>query len=266
MGTLVVGGKEIKTWFDTVNYLDDPKCKLGPRSCRKRGTDEQKGLCGIIVHTTGGIPGGKDLRPQLLKAGAGPNTKAGSKYAQMWQTDLSKFGGAHLVVDFDGKVYQCCDLLLDAAYHAELANGRSIGIEVCQNRADAGLYEAQIEANVKLVSWLTAQFGIQRQICALPYEGKPVTCLAGKLTRYGVFGHRNLTSRRGSGDPGDYLLQALSDAGYEEFDFDAEEDLETWKNRQGSLGVKADGMPGPATVAALKEAGYHNGIWVPDAT
>jgi hypothetical protein len=266
MGTLVVGGKELQTPFDTVTFLDNPQCKLGPRSVRKRGSDEQKGLCGIIVHTTGGIPGGKDLRPQVLKSGAGPSTNAGPKYASMWQTDLSKFGGAHCLVDFDGKVYQCCDLLLDAAYHAELANGRTIGIEVCQDRSDAGLYEIQVKSNVKLVSWLTAQFGIQRQICKLPYEGKPVDCLAGKLTRYGVFGHRNLTSKRGSGDPGDYLLQALSNANYEEFDFDTGEDLEIWKNRQGSLGLKPDGVPGPATVAALKEAGYHNGLWVPDAT
>jgi hypothetical protein len=263
MGTLVVAGKPLDTPFDTVTYLDNPECKLGPRSFRKRGTQEIKELCAVIIHTTAGIPGGKDLRPQLLKTGIGPNTNAGPKYSKMWQEDLSKFGGAHLLIDFDGTVYQCCDLLNDAAYHSQLANGRSIGIEVCQDRKDASLYQIQIERNLELVNWLTAQFGIQRQMCALPYNGKPVECLTGKLTRYGCFAHRNLTSKRGFGDPGDYLLQALLDAGYEDFDFDAGQDIETWKNRQGEHGIEpCDGIPGPSTVEELKRAGYDHGLWV----
>ena len=94
------------------------------------------------------------------------------------------------------------------------------------------------------------------------YKGKPVIDLEGKFLKYGVFGHRNLTSKRGAGDPGDYLLQALADAGYEEFDFAEGEDVRVWQSRQGELGIKPDGLPGSATVAALKEAGYVDGLWV----
>lgn len=262
MGTLVVGGDKFDAPFKTVTFLDTPKCKLGPRSFRKRGLEEIKTLCNVVVHTTGGIPGGKDLRPQVLKPDAGNGTNAGPKYALMWQTDLSKFGGAHLIVDFDGMIYQCADLKTEAAYHNELNNGRSIGIEVCQDRSDASIYQAQVDSTVKLVNWLTAKFGIQRQICKLPYKGKPVIDLEGKFLKYGVFGHRNLTSKRGAGDPGDYLLQALADAGYEEFDFAEGEDVRVWQSRQGELGIKPDGLPGSATVAALKEAGYVDGLWV----
>ena len=92
MGNIIVAGKEVEAPFNVVNFIDNPKCKLGPRSFRKRGAEEIKGLCGIVLHTTAGIPGGSDLRPQVLKPGSGPNTNAGPKYANMWQTDLSKFG------------------------------------------------------------------------------------------------------------------------------------------------------------------------------
>jgi hypothetical protein len=259
--SLVANNSIEEVSFESKNFIEAPDCKLGLRSYRKRGTVEQQRLCSIIIHTTRGIPGGKDLRPQVLHSGEGPDTNAGPRMAKTWQTDLSKFGGSHLIVDKNGLVWQCCDLLLDAAYHCQAGNGHSIGIEVVQG-SDAGLYEAQIETTTLLVNWLTARFGIQRQICQLPYRGKPVECLEGKLTRYGVFGHRNLTSTRGAGDPGDYLLQALQNAGYEDFDFNMEEDLETWKNRQGELGIDSDGVPGPGTVQALKEAGYQDGLWV----
>ena len=263
MSNIIVGGKEIEVPFNVINFIDSSKCKLGPRSYRKRGTEEQKALCCIVIHTSRGIPGGKDLRPQVLHGGEGPDTNAGPRMAKTWQEDLSKFGGSHLIIDQNGMIWQGCDLLTEAAYHCEAGNAYSIGIENVQG-SDAGLYEAQIESNTQLVNWLTAQFGIQRQIQELPYKG-PVACLAGKVNKYGTWGHRDLTLKRGSGDPGDYLLQALADAGYEEFSFDDGEDIETWKNRQGELGIapnECDGIPGPATVAALKEAGYEDGIWV----
>jgi hypothetical protein len=265
MGTIVYNGQSVIVDFDTITFQDNPKCKLGSRSFRKRNAQEQKNICAIVCHTTKGIPGGKDLTPQTINSGSGTSSNAGPRMSATWQADKSKFGGAHFVIDYDGMVYQCADIYTDATYHAESANGNSIGIEDCQN-SDASLYEIQIQINTKLIFELTKILGIQRQICKLPYNHKPVKCLERKLNRYGVFGHRNLTSNRGSGDPGDFILQALADAGCEQFDYDLEEDLQTWKERQQSLGIADDGVPGSNTVDALKSAGYSNGIWVPDFT
>jgi hypothetical protein len=216
---IIAAGKDIETPFSVINFVDNPKCKLGSRSCRKRKASEK--VCGIVVHSTAGIPGGKDLREQTLMSGAGPSKDAGPFYAQMWQQDESRNAGAHFVIDYDGQIYQLCDIVKDAAYHAGLANGASVGIEVRQDRNSAGFFEIQIEANTQLVLWLTEFLDIQRQIQVLPFTGH-LECLEGKLDKFsGVFGHRNLTSNRGAGDPGDFLLQALADAGFAQVDFSA---------------------------------------------
>jgi len=78
----------------------------------------------------------------------------------------------------------------------------------------------------------------------------------------GIVGHRDLTANRGSGDPGDALMDALAAAGCERMDFARRQDLLVWKQRQRDLGiVAADGVPWPATVASLEAKGYADGIW-----
>ena len=58
-------------------------------------------------------------------------------------------------------------------------------------------------------------------------------------------------------------MNSLATVGCESFDFGSSVDLTTWKARQATLGIaKPDGVPGPQTVAALKAAGYPDGIWV----
>jgi hypothetical protein len=218
MGFVIIDKEQTEVPFETVTYIDNPKCKLGNRSFRKRTKEEKDNICAIVVHSTAGIPGGKDLREQVLYEGSGESTNAGSKYAGLWQNDTSKFGGTHFVVDFDGMIYQCCDAATDAAYHAGEANGHSIGIEVCQDRSDASFYNIQLEKTVELVLFLTEQFNIPKQTQQLPYDG-PTLALEGKLTTPGIFGHRNLTNKRGAGDPGDFIIQALIDAGVEQVDF-----------------------------------------------
>jgi N-acetyl-anhydromuramyl-L-alanine amidase AmpD len=58
--------------------------------------------------------------------------------------DMPRGGGgcglsAHFMIDADGTIYQTLDPL-ESAWHAEQANGQSIGIEIC-NRGDAGRNE-----------------------------------------------------------------------------------------------------------------------------
>ena len=51
----------------------------------------------------------------------------------------------------------------------------------------------------------------------------------------GIFGHRDVTTNRGLGDPGDAIFERLASAGYEAVDFAASQDIETWKLRQEEL-------------------------------
>ncbi len=257
--------------IDVVNFHDDPRLRLDPTDMRRRSAREKEWVHLYVIHTTGGIPGGKDMRPQVIRPGLGPSSGGGQRIVASWTHDKARPGGAHLVTDFDGTHYCCADLLDDAAYHAERANGCSVGHEVIQGHGDAELYQGQVEAAALLALWVCRLMpaAIQWQVPA-PYAGHPVRRFARSLEGdgtplpdvVGIVGHRDLTSRRGEGDPGGAVMEALVRAGCETFDFDAGQDLEAWKERQRELAVgTADGIPGRQTASALARAGYLDGIW-----
>jgi hypothetical protein len=273
MGTgLVIGGKRVQVpGIDVVNFHDDPRLSLDPFDMRHRTQRELGWIHLYVMHTTGGIPGGTDLRPQLIKPGLGASSGGGARIVASWTHDKKRPGGAHLVTDFDGKHYCCADLLTTAAYHAERANGCSVGHEVIQGHGQAELYEGQIAAAVQLCLWVCRLLPtpIQWQI-PKPYSDKPVFRFATSLGSntppltdvVGIVGHRDLTTNRGEGDPGNALMSELGRAGCEQFDFDAKEDLAVWKLRQAQLGLaEPDGIPGPQTVSALTRVGHPDGIW-----
>jgi hypothetical protein len=209
----------------------------------------------IILHTT------KGDEPQIVRPMGGSPGLA-EQTIRAWHSDR-RHAGAHLVISGDGSVFCVADLQQTATYHAESINEYSIGIELAQSAA-LEIWQFQIETLKRLLLWLTARFGIQRQYHA-PYLGEahPVARLAaGGRDCVGVFGHRDQTTERGPGDPGDAVFTAMADLGFEAFNFDTHEDLRAWMPRQQALGVHADGEPGPLTVAALKQAGYIDGLWV----
>ena len=100
-----------------------------------------------------------------------------------------------------------------------------------------------------------------------PYK-KTVNRIAGSNNAkdvVGVYSHYMQTTSRGYGDPGPYIQQALKDAGYETYAFDGDDDKTVWKARQRAIGIVAgdcDGIPGPATVRALKASGKAHGMFV----
>lgn len=247
------------------SWLDDRRI---PRL--SRGKDSQRRstrwLRGIVLHTTKGIPGGDDRRPQVIHAGLGPVADRDVKVARYWSTSAER-SGAHLVLDADGSLVCTADLLTECAYHAGPVNDVSIGIEIFQGN-DAELYEGQLERAVCLVDWLTRRFGIQRQI-PHRYTGPLPRFAAGGRNAVGVYGHRDVTPARGLGDPGDAIFERLAAAGYERRDFGRGEDLEVWKERQRQLAADTglrldlDGIPGPGTLKALVAAGRPSGQWVP---
>jgi hypothetical protein len=255
--------------FNVTNFLDNPKLRLSPNGYRIRSSRERAWVHLIVVHTTGGIPGGTDHRAQVIIPGFGPSTNAGERVVAMWKTG-GKPAGAHLLIDFDGKIYCCADLVTEAAFHAEHANGCSVGIEVVQGH-NAELYQAQIDLTARFIYALCAimPVSVQRQI-PKAYTDQPIPRFVTSQQQevplanvVGIVGHRDLTASRGEGDPGNPIMNSLATVGCESFDFGSSVDLTTWKARQATLGIaKPDGVPGPQTVAALKAAGYPDGIWV----
>lgn len=213
---LVINGKaEMVDGLCIQNWLDNPNLRLGPNDRRARYSTEK--VCAVVVHTTKGIPGGTNHTPQVILPGVGESSRAGERIVGSWTLDPTP-AGAHFIVDFDGRIYCCADLASEAAYHAQLANGASIGIEMMQG-SDASLYSSQLDTTVQLVVALCERFGISKRI-PLPYAGKPVPSLTGRLDGIsGVFGHRDLTNTRGQGDPGDEIMARLEAAGFARYDF-----------------------------------------------
>jgi hypothetical protein len=259
-GVIIDGQAELVPGIDVENWHDNPVLRLRKgQDFRDRKTDW---IRQVILHTTKGIPGGDDNRSQDIRPGVGPPVHAGERCARWWSKDPEP-AGAHLVVDFDGAVFSCVDLRREAAHHAKHANETSIGIEIYQGSA-AELYLGQLEVVVRLCDWLTRRFGVQRQIPDL-YRGPSRRLMDAKEIRdvVGVIGHRDCAASRGRGDPGDKIFYMLGAAGYEDLNFDNREDLDAWRRRQRDMGIqKADGIPGPQTVAALAALGRPHGMWV----
>jgi peptidoglycan hydrolase-like protein with peptidoglycan-binding domain len=137
-----------------------------------------------------------------------------------------------------------------------------------KEKPGGGVYEATLDTAVKVCIATCRALGIQLQMPKLgTYTGHPIPCMSdegktpGGPDTIGIFGHRDNTERRGRWDPGEAVFQRLAALGVEQLDFAAGEDREVWASRQRALGLPADGIPGPGTVAALKAAGYTDGIW-----
>lgn len=258
VGALVIDGKSVPVPHRIVtSYRDDPRISLKTPEDGRAHRAHPVQL--IVVHTTKGIPGGRDKRPQVIRPGYGPNLGAELRVAKFWSSsDLQS--GAHLVVDFDGSIGCLTDLATTVAYHAKAMNARSVGIEIYQG-GDAELYAGQLEATADLIDVLTSHFGIQRQIPDR-YRGPLPRLQRGGDDFYGVVGHRDGDDNRGLGDPGDAIFDVLARRGYERYNLAAGADLLMWKERQRNLDgrLTVDGIPGPATVRALRAAGYRHGL------
>lgn len=237
-----------------------PWCALSPGDYRPRplGTWVRQ----VIVHTT------KGDWPQTIRPGAGPGGRA-KTVADFWRGD-PVHSAAQLVVDTDGTVACLCDLEAAEAYHAEGSNPWSVGIELYQEAAGV-LYQATLDAGVKLVLALCGAFGIPPQIHARTYGNAPLARMetgSGPTRRQlggpdcvGIFGHRDNTSERGRGDPGDAIYSMLIAAGAEGLDFSIGEDLAVNRRRQAALNARGeqlavDGLVGPSSLAAAARQGF----------
>ena len=256
---MIVRGNRIDVaGVTTLTAGDDPriKCVVYPRPtwCRQ-----------LTLHKTIADD------PEKVLAGAGP--RGGALATIVTWAEEKTVDGAHGVLDYDGTLLQLADLATQATNHATASNHWSAGFEM-KELPGGGVYQATLDAMVAVTIAAARALGIQLQMPRLgSYTGHPIPRMNEKGTTpggpdmVGVFGHRDNTERRGHWDPGDVIFQMLAAAGVEQFDFAAGEDLEVWARRQKLLNVQhgaqltCDGVPGPATVAALKAAGYRDGIW-----
>lgn len=254
--------------------IDNPTtaswCRLHPRDYQTR---HSSWIRQVILHTT------KGMWPQPIRPGVGPSGRP-KRVADYWYDDPDgkRQSAAQIVVGSDGKVACLADLARIAAYHATAANDWSIGIEIYQE-AGGVIYEAALASAVQLVDALCEHLEIPRQI-PTAYHGAPLQ--RGQVHHYpsrtdydlrdcvGVLGHRDNTTSRGRGDPGDEIFARLEAAGHERLDFGAGQDLDVWRWRQRRLNamgeqLTVDGLAGPATMRALRRRGMRDGRELLDA-
>jgi len=246
---VVLGGRRVEVpGVRTVSWLDDARVPRTPHVTPRRARVQL-----VVLHTTeGGAPAAADPGGYVPRdPSALPRYAATS--AVSWDATVLP----------DGTVAWQNDPATGFTWHANQLNDRSVGIELQEGPA-GHVTQAQVDALVPLVDFLTGYFGIQRQV---PYVGGrpdprlvPRLLADGGATVVGVVGHRNANPDKA--DPGDAPLAALRAAGYEGFDLVAGEDLAAWAARQRALGVPADGVPGPATAAALARRGHPGGVLV----
>jgi hypothetical protein len=216
----------------------------------------------LVVHSTRG------RWPQPIIPGPGPGGEA-ANVADVWNRD-PVHSGAQIVVDSAGSVACLCDLEDTMAYHAEASNRWSVGIEMLQLR-DGSMYQATIDATARLCVALCDVLGIPAQFHCRPYDGTPLSRMeagSGRQRRnlggpdvVGIVGHRDNTSERGRGDPGDAIYAALLSGGAEPLDFASGQDLAVGRRRQTALNARGerltvDGLVGPASVAAARRHGF----------
>lgn len=217
-----------------------------------------------VIHTHHGTLG-------HVIPGIGPNSTIDEALAR-YQVNTTRNVSWDFTIDFNGDIACQSDVCKTCAWQAgdTLINGESFGFEMVQ-KENGDLYEGQIEKVVLFIDAMTALLGIQRQIPWDSTKNKPKVgtikrLLEGGKDCVGFIGHRNCSTQRGPGDPGDAIFLALRDAGYECFDFDKKEDLKVWKDRQKNILVfekkDCDGIALKKTVEALKNKGYVNGMWV----
>lgn len=210
----------------------------------------------VMLHTT------KGEWPQVIIPGKGPAGRA-QRTAEMWSNDPT-YSGAHIVVGSDGESACLADLAAVCAYHATVSNDLAIGIEIYQERAGV-IYQAALDATVRICNVIAEHCAIPRQYPRRAYLNRPLSrMLNGGKDCYGFFGHRDNTDRRGRGDPGDAIFEALRAAGFQGLDIEAREDLMVWRRRQERLKalgerITADGLPGPGTMAAMRRRGFADG-------
>lgn len=220
--------------------------------------------------------------PQHVVQGVGPGGE-GARYSDIWRSDPTS-SAAQILVDSAGAIVCLCDLAYTCAYHAEGSNDWSVGIEMFVAK-DGTVHRATLDATAAVTEAICDAIGIPFQFHAGEYHNEPLLRMEvsdgnhrhnlGGPDCVGVFGHRDNTSARGRGDPGDAIYAALAARGAEPLDYAIDEDLEVGRTRQRALNALAsrrgetwsplavDGLVGPASLARARQLGFTSWRSVP---
>lgn len=261
-GFVIDGKRYAIPGLDVVNYLDNPRLRLKMSGDEADGYVRGRGKWVVrngCFHTTEG------KRPVVVKPGVGPNRGMDERIAKSW-TGSARQAGAHLVIDYDGSIVQCADLLTDATYHAGSVNDGSDGIEICQT-GDRETWEVQYDRALDVADFLSLAFDYQR-FFQHPYDINEIARIhAGARDVVGFYCHYHQTTNRGPGDCGAHMFERLAEAGYMAFNYDTSEDRKWAKNYQrdilGITGDDVDGVLGPASQKLIREKGLKYGQLVP---
>jgi hypothetical protein len=208
---LIVDGRRVPVpGVRVVTWEDDPRVPRAVHGAMRSASD----VSGSIVHTSRG----KDAR---ITRATGSPTK-GLKVARYLGRRNTREVSAHLVVAGDGTVYQVADLATWHCNHAGQVNGFTVGVEVAQDDGDPSLTEAQVKAFVAMMHVVHAALKIPMRV---PMRGREHVSDdvkpwlrkrdGGAEHRFaGCVGHRNTSTSRGRGDPGDALMEALHQSGF----------------------------------------------------
>lgn len=267
IGSMILGDRRVGIGgFPCLNFLDNPDCAPEATDRTPRTHAPQN----ITIHTTTGQPHDPVVQP-------GRAQQSNACQLAHYQVTADREVGWDFTVSTFAVILQQNDPTRWYAWQAGNVNGYSLGIENEQGPGGV-LYAPEVRGFVALCDTLTRELGIQRMVPVIWRNGIaiPDRRVLARLTPEGgsssswrgLFGHRNVTAQRGPGDPGDALIQALLDAGYEGFDMAAGQDLDVWAERQIVLGVPTTGIPGPETVAGLRRRAswafprFRRGLWV----
>jgi len=211
---LIINGRRVPVpGVRIVSWLDDPRVPRVTKVSRRRGP-----VTAVVLHTSRGKVG-------AVREGAGDDGKA-LRLAR-YQARSTREASWHLTIGGAGTVYQQADIAEDATWHASQANFWSVGIECAQSSDTPDLTRAQVDACVAVVRAICEAFNIPQRVPVRSHDGGSWSVEARPVRAWqprkqggesrpvaGVIGHRNLTTNRGAGDPGDPLMLALLAAGF----------------------------------------------------
>lgn len=257
---IIINGKKYEIpGIKTKSWVDDSKTKYVTDKDKR-----ERAIRAIVCHTHKGERG-------KVIPGIGPDTTIDEKLA-LYQVVTDRYVSWDYTIDGNGDITCQNDPAVDYTWQATTVNPFTLGFEMIQVHNNGDLYESELDSAVLLIDFLTYTLGIQRQIPWNKKKNEPnlkqiKRLLDGGTDVVGIYGHVNQTANRGEGDPGPGIFIKLKEAGYELFDYDKEEDLNTWKERQKNLGFQekdCDGIALSKTRNKMIELGIgnKNGLWV----
>lgn len=211
LGLIINGARVPVPGVRIVSWLDDPK--RAPH-CTDGKPRPAGNVSAVVLHTSRGRRG-------VIREGSRRSDKA--ERLARYQTRTDRDVSWHLTVAADGEVFQQADLATFMCWQASHANGWTWGVECAQDADTPDLTRAQVDALVAVVAAACDAMGIPRRV-PVNADGRPVAGVVkawqsrkqggDQKAARGVIGHRNLTTSRGPGDPGDPIFEALLAAGF----------------------------------------------------